>query len=382
MRRVVLLYLAAAVESAPSLSRLGDFEKVGAVDVGTYENTLVYWHEKLLLLENIPCSYRGHAGEWDASWGNHSYARLRDFSTGAILANISSTKSFGFISAFPDYDHDTLWLFGTPVDRCISNGSPTTVQAWWTNDSSLQSWSTALAYDLGQVTHNVQVTYVGPRGGALPAARDAWAARKNKDALPPARYAMFLECFTWLVNDNENGDLTSGWSLVQSTNPPGGACGGPSFTYSADDDFFYILTGGHTVQLYRTSNFSAWELSSPSPFITPSAGDALISPFNGFSAVATKKGSPPQAHVNVPEPFPFVPFDPVWMINWTSWSENSNDGDVCCQHVNVTDAYVIWGASTQGRKPSAPLDGTDASTNSVAVKSGSTLNQLLASYFP
>jgi hypothetical protein len=70
------------------------------------------------------------------------------------------------------------------------------------------------------------------------------------------------------------------------------------------------------------------------------------------------------------------------VTNWTSWSKNSNDGDFCCQHVDVTDAWVIWGASTQGRRPDPPLDGTDASTNSVAWKQGSTLNALLASYFP
>lgn len=77
------------------------YEKVGAVEVGTYENTIVYWHGALLLLENIACSYKGHAGEWDpATYGNHSYARLRDFATGAILANVSSSVGYGFLSAF------------------------------------------------------------------------------------------------------------------------------------------------------------------------------------------------------------------------------------------------------------------------------------------
>ena len=162
----------------------------------------------------------------------------------------------------------------------------------------------------------------------------------------------------------------------------GGSGGGPSFTYSADDDFFYILTGGHVVQLFRTHDFLSWEESNPAPFIFPSAGDGLVSPFNGFPATAPQKGSPPQAHVGVPENFPFVPFDPVWTRNWTSWAHNSNDADICCQHVNVSDAWVIWGASTQGGRPDPPLDGTDASTNSVAWKQGKTLNQLLASYFP
>lgn len=387
MKPLSLLSLALLLADATPL--VGPpYDKVGAIDVGTFENTIVYWHGALLVLENIPCSYKGHAGETDAYWGNHSYARIKDFATGAILANVSSTRAFGFVSAFADYEHDTLWLFGTPADRCDGNGSPTTVQSWWTTDATLQVWSTALAFDLGKPTHNVQVTFIGPRGGASAAERAAWSALRSargdgdSDSLPPARYAMFLECFSFLVNDAADGNLTRGWSLVESTAPPGGSCGGPSFTYSPADDYFYILTGGRTVQLFRTLNFSSWTESSPSPFLAPSAEDALVSPYAGFPAVAsTQKGSPPQAHVGVPEPFPFVPFDPVWGTNWTAWAINSNDADFCCQHVNVSDAWLIYGTSTQGRPPKAPLDGTDAGTNSVAVKRGVSLNQLLAEYF-
>ena len=50
-------------------------------------------------------------------------------------------------------------------------------------------------------------------------------------------------------------------------------------------------------------------------------------------------------------------------------------------HTNVTTSYVIWGASTQGRAPSPPLDGSDAGTNSVGT-ADVPLPQLLAQYFP
>lgn len=360
------------------------YEKIGAVEVGTYENTLVYWHGALLLLENIPCSYKGHAGEMNPLFGNHSYARLRDFSSGAVLVNVTESIGYGFISAFADYDRDVLWLFGTPADRCEGNGDAKSVQAFWTTDPSLQSWSTALAFDLGKTTYNVQVTRIGPVGGASLEERRAWDARRSLRAPSPltsARYAMFLECFTWLVNDAPDGNLTHGWSIVTSNAPPGASCGGPSFTYNPVDDYFYILTGGRVVQLFRTLDFLNWTESRLAPFIYPSAGDALIADVNGFSAVSTIKGSPPQKYVNVPEDFPFIPFNPVWMSNWTSWSLNSNDGDFCCQHHDVPDTWIIWGASTQGRAPKPPLTGTDASTNSVATKTGMTLNALLSAYF-
>jgi len=365
------------------------YAKLGAIDVGTYESNLVYWHGALLVLENIACSYKGHAGEyWPTVFGNHSYARLRDFATGAVLANITSTLSFAFISAFADYETDTLWLFGTPTDRCNQgNGNATTVQAWWTHDAALQVWSTANAVDVGHITYNVEVTSIGPRGGSSAAERAAWAARRAArgsapPAFPGARYAMFVEAFTWLVNDAPDGDLSRGWRVVQSTPPPRGSGGGPAFTYSDADDFFYILTGGHWVQLFRTRDFVSWQESSPAPFIFPSADDALVSPFAGFAAAAAAKGSPPQRRVGVPENFPFVPFDPVWTANWTAWDRNSNDADFCCQHVDVTDAWVIWGADTQGGAPAPPLDGSDAGTNSVGRRLGSTLNELLALYFP
>lgn len=120
----------------------------GSIDVFTYENTVFYWHGVMYNLENIPCKYWDHvscttmytgaspvdppqAGIWDPSWGNNSYARIRELDSGRVVANVSSTKGFGFISAFPDYEvqrpvrslalttgqHDTLWLFGTPANR-------------------------------------------------------------------------------------------------------------------------------------------------------------------------------------------------------------------------------------------------------------------------
>ncbi len=280
-----------------------------------------------------------------------------------------------------------LWLFGTPADRCLGNGDAKQVQAWWTRDATLQAWDTALAFDLGSHTYNVQVTYVGPRGGAGAAERAAWAARaaagRAHGALPPGTtYAMFLEPFTYAVNNATDGNLTRGWTVVNSLAPPGGASGGPCFTYNPLDGYFYILTGGHVVQLFRTRDFLTWNESTPAPFISPSAGDGLVAPFNGFAAVAARKGSPPQKRVNVPEDFPFVPFDPVWQANFSTWDRNSNDGDFCCQHADVPDAYVIWGASTQGRPPLPPLTGTDASTNSVGVARGLPLQALLAAYFP
>ena len=302
----------------------------------------------------------------------------------SVLVNITSTRGFGFLSALTEYDTGTLWLFGTPADRCQGNGDATTVQAWWTTDPTLQAWSTALAFDYGKHTYNVQVTKVAPPPGLpehLRASRAAAIAQGTAAAgLPPHRYAMFLEEFAWAINNGD--DLTTGWVLLNGTRPPPGApAGGPMMVYSGYDTFYYILTGGNTVHLYRTQNFYDWTESNPSPFIAPSEGDAAVAPFSDFPARALFRGTPANAHVGVPSPGPLRAFDPWWMgQNWTAWVRNSNDGDMCCMHANVTTAYVVWGASTQGRPPGPPLNGPDAGTNSIGT-ADMPLHEMLTKYF-
>jgi hypothetical protein len=151
--------------------------------------------------------------------------------------------------------------------------------------------------------------------------------------------------------------------------------------YNPADSFYYILTGGQQVFLYRTQDFVTWQNSNSSPFLSPSEEDALIAPYVDFSARAAIVGAPSNTGVGVPAPFPPRPFQPYWMGgNWTSWAQNNNDADVCCMHKDVQEAYVIWGASTQGRSPKPPLDGRDAGTNSVGV-AAMPLTQMLSSYF-
>jgi len=87
--------------------------------------------------------------------------------------------------------------------------------------------------------------------------------------------------------------------------------------------FYYILTGGNTVHLYRTQDFVNWNESVPSPFISPSEEDAAVAPYSGFPSAASVKGSPPNQYVGVPENAPRRPYIPNWEgSNWTSWDVN------------------------------------------------------------
>eukprot|EP00039_Didymoeca_costata_P007837 m.104457 g.104457 ORF g.104457 m.104457 type:complete len:145 (-) comp13843_c0_seq2:18-452(-) len=94
------------------------------------------------------------------------------------------------------------------------------------------------------------------------------------------------------------------------------------------------------------------------------------------SEASTVKGSPPRGEDDAHKPF--VPY---WRDNPHSWDENSNDADLCCIHENVSDTYIIWGASTQGRSPKPPLTGTDAGTNVVGMARGVPLQHFLPLYF-
>ena len=64
---------------------------------GTLENTIFWWHNHTFVLENIGCNYADHAGEWFPAFKGHSYARVRDFENGAVVANLTSSIGFGFV---------------------------------------------------------------------------------------------------------------------------------------------------------------------------------------------------------------------------------------------------------------------------------------------
>ena len=129
------------------------------------------------------------------------------------------------------------------------------------------------------------------------------------------------------------------------------------------DNLYYILEGGHTIELIRTRDFKTWERSPHAPFIAPSPADGLVAPFNGFPAVAAARG-----------------FGPMATPNTDRWDWNSNDADVCCMDMDAERSYVVWGAGTQGHAPKPPLTKANHCTN-VVVISNVSLPQLLTSHF-
>ena len=129
---------------------------------------------------------------------------------------------------------DTVWLFGSSCNRCktgdqgcggsgLSAGGA--VQAWSNrpNNSSLLEWDSALVSTTPR-TYNVEVTRVR-----------STQAQQRAVGLPPHKYAMILEIEErFAINNNEDGDLTTGWMAVPGAkNPP--LNGGPSIRWNPLD---------------------------------------------------------------------------------------------------------------------------------------------------
>lgn len=120
------------------------------------------------------CGYIDHAGQWFPEFKGHSYARIRLFETGRIVANISATISHAFISAFADYEFGNMWLFGIPADRCDGTKKSTNVTGFWSKD--LVHWESDMAIP-NYETYNVEVSKVS----------------QVPPGMPPHKYVMILE---------------------------------------------------------------------------------------------------------------------------------------------------------------------------------------------
>eukprot|EP00911_Craspedida_sp_UC1_P002548 UC1_evm1s1892 len=322
------------------------FEPLGSIDLGTFENSLFFWHGHMYVLENIGCTYADHAGQWDPSFAGTSYTRIRHLDTGAIVSNISATRSYAFVSSFPDYEHDRLWLFGIDFNRCKGTARGTRVEAFWNTKggSDLTSWSSATAI-AGLKTFNTEATKV----------------EQVASGMPPHKYALIAEEFSFYLNNAQDGNLTRGWFQANSTVPQNAPFGGPSLRWSRG--FYYAITGGRTVNLFRSPDLRTWTASPHNPAVRPTPNDAKIAPYANFAASAARKGFTTMEN------------------HWQSWDWNSNDGDVCCLAPGVNTSWWVYGASTQGRAPKPPVPRNQSACTNAIGRADIPLADLLERYF-
>ena len=374
-------------QQKPSANWKPIWQNRGSYDAVMCEGTPFFWTDKRMYLMECVCTgpldkagwgnpygfYWGHAEQWNRTYLNHSYIRIRDLETGDVVSNISTSIGFGFGAAFVDYDNGMLWISATANDR-VSNakrpyGPPTDfcphVKHWecngvWVfNSSDLRTWT----------RRQTDVKWNGPNTDIARVYHSP--DHPTPSNLPPHRYVMATERGVWAVNNNANGDLSTGWITLHSSRAHGGSLACPSVRYLPSDGYYYTVSGGHVVELMRSKDLLTWETSKgpASPFIQASPGDIRVASDIMHSAASNLR----KGHAN--RSFP----------HRAEWDLDANDADLCCESWGgaapekggPSGSYVLWGADGQGS--SGFKDGPEGFA-AIGV-SNMTLEKLLQSYF-
>jgi hypothetical protein len=334
------------------------------------------------------CHHRG-AGAVPDRFANHSYFRVRDLRSGEIVANVAESIGFGFGSSFVDYDHQTLWIFGTRHDRCVNEHAcdkdssseeclaQQGVWSWstrnlitWTRHKTDVSWPDECRvrcdHAAGNSTRNFNVD--------VSRVRRATRKAPGVQVLPSHRYVMVTNTGNLMVNNQADGNLTRGWYTM----PTGtGWFGCPSIRYLPSDGYYYVIEGGKDVTITRSKTLfqadSGERMSRDEPFIQPSPADGLVAPVANFSASVTSSNASAM-------------LADLRQANFSArqWDFDSNDADVCCESwggaAEVTSAFVNWGISSQGQGAKGNLRGGPTVFQGIAT-ANITLDKLLQSYF-
>ncbi len=358
-----------------------DFNNTGVFSIDTLESSMFRFRRQLYMLEGIGCVFGRvlweNKSKMDPTFLNRSYFRIREVGSGRVVVNVPESQGFGFPNAFVDYDHDRLWVFGTPQDRCHAHSPAPSIRSWHTTD--LHSWVSATVAGTANVTTpNVDVARVRMS--------PAEAASRG---LPPHRYIMILEgkgpthnSWDWsggpefMLNNAHDGNLLEGWVSTKFliTNHTKHVLGCPSIRYQ-DDGYYYAVTGmGIWNGIVRSRNLQNWTYGRGTGgggvgdwwlsggLVRPTANDGKLGPFNQWLAS------------NLPAYWD----DLVMPTNMQQWDGHSSDPDVCCDDdPSASPSYIVWGVSNQGGSSNS----SEASCfNNIGQYDG-TLTQFLSSYF-
>lgn len=180
-----------------------------------------------------------------------------------LSAATEITFAFPFL---PVVQHDCAPIFTCPEKPVTLRRRGEWVQAFWTQD--LVHFESAVAIPNYQ-TYNVEAAKV-PQSPA---------------GMSPHKYVMILEPFGFMINNAQDGNITRGWVHANATAPKGAPAGGPSMRFS--DGYYYVITGGKTVNLYRSPDLRTWVASPHNPMIHPTPADAKVRNPTGVDCTAT-----------------------------------------------------------------------------------------------
>ena len=346
--------------------------------------------------------YWGHAGLWNSEFNGHSYIRIRELESGAVVQNISQAIGFAFPAAYVDYSRGRLWISATGYDRvnCARNrtyskpgctplpGVSATNTHWGRgvyvfSSSDLVSWDGPYLTDVKWNGPNTAMAGVNRSGPSAPNLPDHAVVMATDDA------------DTWAVHSGSDGNLSTGWktlSPMQANGPmldfghPGGRCAAVRFF----DPYYYIIGGGHVVHLGRSKDLLRWQMSGQCwqsldkahPVNCTGSGSSggyspdFIRPHPRDNLTATRvMRSAAQNHLRAGNGIGGGPSVP----NRSLWDEDANDSDFCCdlppEQGGPSESFVLWGCDSQGHYQAGPEGFACMGTANV------TLQALLESYF-
>ena len=145
------------------------------------------------LLDNIFCGYMDHWGNYPggAKFKGHSYARIREFDTGKLIANVSQTVATSFVSAL-----------STTAARATCSGSALN------EDRCKQQCGNGAQHSASTDLRTFTSTDTGFKGKTCNT-EVAKLDASSPSTLPPHKYVMILEPFTFLVNNNGRRPTTA-----------------------------------------------------------------------------------------------------------------------------------------------------------------------------
>lgn len=131
--------------------------------------------------------------------------------------------------------------------------------------------------------------------------------------LPPVDFVMAFDYGRLAIHHASAArNLSLGWEVLPYR---GGFAAAPSIHWAEEDEYFYVISGGHVIRVARSRDLRTWESSrylvaSPHP-----ADDATVAPFMGMENLVAW------------EPSGILRAD---LANPGCWDHNSNDADFCC----------------------------------------------------
>jgi hypothetical protein len=309
-------------------------------------------------------------------YSNHSYFRIRNLETGAVVGNVQGSEKFAYGSAVVDPVTRRAWVFGSYRDLCRKDPNPPAdtnfVRAWWSDD--LVTWHTTKepTLRLSSPPLNTDVTpvvnFVSSKGSPLPNGT--------------VDFVMIMDHGRAFYHATGDRNLSAGWQPINTSVPMGyGAC--PSVHYAEEDGFFYMISGGHLIALVRTRDFLTWE-SGNAHFIKADADqDTRVSPFMGIQGQVN--GSVPGSDKSASASLRSTLAHPY------CWEYDVNDADFCCGGPKTSPgapqdkAFLFYSPSSQGKPARSNCSSVKpkmASTNFNAIATADvSLAELLQSQF-